>query len=156
MSHFRHTLLTIALATAALTSWAQTTAEQAQHQAHVLATEQASAPTSDLATPGSAGKMAAVDNKMKTMQEMHQKMMNAKTPEERQALMAERMKTMQEGMAMMSMMSMMGGAGMGGMQGQKPMPGNMKQRQQMLEKRMEMMETMMQMMMDGMPAPIAQ
>jgi hypothetical protein len=35
------------------------------------------------------------------------------------------------------------------------MPGNMKQRQQMMEKRMEMMETMMQMMMDGMPAPVA-
>ena len=153
MSHFRHTLLTIALATAALTSWAQTTAEQAQHQAHVLATEQASAPTSDLATPGSAGKMAAMDSKMKTMQEMHQKMMNAKTPEEKKALMAEHMKTMQDGMAMMSMM---GGAGMGGMQGQKPMPGNMKQRQQMMEKRMEMMEAMMQMMMDGMPAPAAQ
>lgn len=153
MSHFRHTLLTIALATAALTSWAQTTPEQAQHQAHVLATEQASAPTSDLATPGSAGKMAAMDNKMKTMQEMHQEMMNAKTPEEKKALMAEHMKTMQDGMAMMGMM---GGAGMAGMQGKKPMPGNMKQRQLMMEKRMEMMEAMMQMMMDGMPAPVAQ
>ncbi len=152
MSHFRHTLLTIALATAALTSWAQSTAEQAQHQAHVLATEQASAPTSDLATPGSAGKMAAMDSKMKTMQEMHQKMMSAKTPEEKKALMAEHMKTMQDGMAMMSMM---GGAGMGGMQAQKPMPGNMKQRQQMMEKRMEMMETMMQMMMDAMAPPVA-
>ena len=153
MSHFRHTILTIALATAALTSWAQTTPEQAQHQAHVLATEQLSAPTSDLAAPpGGAGKMAAMDNKMKTMQEMHEKMMNAKTPEEKKALMAEHMKTMQDGMAMMSMM---GGAGMGGMQGQKPMPGNMKQRQQMLEKRMEMMETMMQMMMDGMAPPVA-
>src|ERR1035437_5767857 len=152
MSHFRHTLLTIALATAALTSWAQTTAEQAQHQAHVSATEQASAPTSDLAPPGGAGKMAAMDSKMKTMQEMHQKMMSAKTPEEKKALMAEHMKTMQEGM---TMMSMMGGAGMGDMQGQKPMPGNMKQRQQMLEKRMEMMETMMQMMMDGMAPPVA-
>lgn len=147
MSHFRSTLVTIALATAALTSWAQSTAEQAQHQAHVLATEQASAPTSDLATPGSAGKMAAMDSKMKTMQEMHQKMMNAKTPEETKALMAEHMKTMQDGMAMMSMM--------GGMQAQKPMPGNMKQRQQMMEKRMEMMETMMQMMMDGMAPPVA-
>jgi hypothetical protein len=154
MSHFRHTILTIALATAALTSWAQTTPEQAQHQAHVLATEQLSAPTSDLAAPpGGAGKMAAMDNKMKTMHEMHEKMMNAKTPEEKKALMAEHMKTMQDGMAMMSMM---GGAGMAGMQGKKPMPGNMKQRQLMMEKRMEMMETMMQMMMDRMPPPAAQ
>jgi len=91
--------------------------------------------------------MAAMDNKMKTMQEMHQKMMSAQTPEERHALMAEHMKTMQEGMGMM------GAASKAGMQGKKSMPGNMKQRQQMLEKRMEMMEAMMQMMMDCMPAP---
>jgi hypothetical protein len=153
MSHFRHTILTIALATAALTSWAQTTPEQAQHQAHVLATEQLSAPTSDLAAPpGGAGKMAAMDNKMKTMHEMHEKMMNAKTPEEKKALMAEHMKTMQDGMATMGMM---GGTGMAGMQGKKPMARNMKERQQMMEKRMEMMESMMQMMMDRMPAPAA-
>jgi len=149
VSHLLHTALSIALATAALTSWAQTTPEQAQHQAHVLATEQLSAPTSDLAVPpGGAGKMAAMDNKMKTMQEMHEKMMNAKTPEEKKALMAEHMKTMQDGMAMMSMMD---GAGM---QGKKPMPGNMKQRQLMMEKRMEMMELMMQMTMDRMPPTV--
>src|SRR5450759_910913 len=157
MSYLRHTVLSIALATAAIGSWAQTDAERAQHaqhQANVLATEQLSAQPSDVtAAPGSVGKMAALDNKMKAMQEMHQKMMNAKTPEEKKALMAEHMKTMQDGMAMMSMM---GGAGMAGMQGKKPMPGNMKQRQQMMEKRMEMMEAMMQMMMDGMPAPAAQ
>ena len=154
MSHLRHTVLSIALATAAIGSWAQTDAERAQHaqhQANVLATEQLSAQTSDVtAAPGGAGKMAAMDNKMKTMQEMHQKMMSAKTPEERRALMAEHMKTMQEGMAMMGMM---GATGKGRMQGQKPMPGNMKQRQLMMEKRMEMMEGMMQMMMDRMPAP---
>lgn len=145
MSHLRHTVLTIALATAALTSWAQTTPEQAQHQAHILATEQLSAPTSDLATsPGGAGKMAAMDSKMKTMHEMHEKMMSAKTPEERHALMAEHMKIMQDGMDMMGMMSATG---------KGRMPGNIKQRQLMMEKRMEMMETMMQMMMDCMPAP---
>jgi len=156
MSYLRHTVLSIALATAAIGSWAQTDAERAQHaqhQANVLATEQSVAQPSDVtAAPGSAGNMAAMDSKMKTMRAMHEKMMNAKTPEEKKALMAEHMKTMQDGMAMMSMM---GGAGMGGMQGQKPMPGNIKQRQQMLEKRMEMMETMMQMMMDGMAPPVA-
>jgi hypothetical protein len=88
--------------------------------------------------------MAAMDSKMKAMHEMHEmheKMMSAKTPEERNALMAQHMKTMQAGMAAMSM------------KGQKPMPGNMKMRQQMMEKRMDMMETMMQMMMDGMSPP---
>jgi hypothetical protein len=89
---------------------------------------------------------------------MHDKMVNAKTPEERNALMAEHMKAMQGGMATMGMMGgtgmggMGGMAGMGAMQGGKPMPGDMNQRQQMMEKRMEMMQSMMQMMMDRMPA----
>ncbi|WP_197893566.1 hypothetical protein [Variovorax sp. PBL-H6] len=38
---------------------------------------------------------------MMKMHEMHQKMMAAKTPEERQALMAEHMQAMQGGMSMM-------------------------------------------------------
>lgn len=157
MSHLRQTVLTIALATAAIGASAQTAAQidaqQKQHQAHVLATEQAS--TNQLASPAdpaSAGKMAAMDRKMKAMAEMHQKMMAAKTPEEKKALMAEHMKTMQEGMKMMGMMG--GGmGGMAGMQGNKPMPDAMGQHHQMMEKRMAMMESMMQMMMDRMLAP---
>ena len=151
MSHLRQTVLTIALATAAIGALAQTAAQvdaqQKQHQAHVLATEQASTnqPASP-ADPASAGKMAAMDSKMKAMAEMHQKMIAAKTPEEKKALMAEHMSTMQEGMKMM-------GGGMAGMQGNKPMAGNMGQHHQMMEKRMAMMESMMQMMMDRMPAP---
>ncbi len=91
--------------------------------------------------------MAAMESKMKTMREMHEKMMNAKTPEARSALMAEHMKSMQGGMAMMGGMA---GAGQDSMKGAKP--ADMASRQQMMEKRMEMMETMMQMMMDRMPA----
>ena len=91
---------------------------------------------------------------MKAMAEMHQKMMAAKTPEEKKALMPEHMSTMQEGMKMMGMMGMMGG-GMAGMQGNKPMAGNMGQHHQMMEKRMAMMESMMQMMMVHMPMPTA-
>ena len=93
--------------------------------------------------------MAKMDAQMKTMQGMHEKMMNAKTPEERSKLMAEHMKTMQDGMAMMDGMS---GAGMGGMKGMAGMTGDMGARQQMMEKRMEMMQAMMKMMMDRMPA----
>ncbi len=96
--------------------------------------------------------MAAIDAQLKTMREMHEKMVNAKSPEERNALMAEHMKTMQGGMATMNMMGGTGMAGMGSMQGGKPMAGDMNQRQQMMEKRMEMMQSMMQMMMDRMPA----
>ncbi len=111
--------------------------------------------TAAAAMKGNAEHMAAMDAQMKTMREMHEKMVNAKTPEERNALMAEQMKTMQ---AAMATMNMMGGAGMGGMgamgvmQGAKPTPGDMNQRQQMMEKRMDMMQSMLQMMVDRMPA----
>lgn len=82
----------------------------------------------------------AVDAQMHRMQALHDKMMAAKTSEERKALMAEQRKAMQEGMAMMKDMKgmEMGMGGMGGMGG----------RRGMMEKRMDMMEMMMQMMMD--------
>ncbi len=152
MSHLRQTVLTLALTTTAIGAWALTDAQK-QHQAHVLATEQATtaAQGASAATPASAGMMTAMDAKMKAMGEMHQKMMNAKTPEEKKALMAEHMKTMQDGMMMMDMM----GSGMADMPGKKPMLGNMGQHHQMMEKRMAMMEAMMQMMMDRMAAPAA-
>jgi hypothetical protein len=90
--------------------------------------------------------MAGMDTQMKAMQEMHDKMMAAKTPEERNALMAEHMKTMQDGLAMMNGMS---SGGMGGMK--CGMKGDMAEHHQMMEKRMEMMQSMMQMMMDRLP-----
>ena len=90
--------------------------------------------------------------KMKAMQDMHQKMRDAKTPEERQALMAEHMKAMQGGMGMMKQMS--GKAG--GAAGMKGMAADPKARMEAMEQRMEMMQTMMEMMMDRMPAAPAQ
>ncbi len=48
-------------------------------------------------------------SQMKAMQQMHDKMLAAKTPEERNALIAEQMKLMQDGM---NMMGGMGGANM--------------------------------------------
>lgn len=87
---------------------------------------------------------------MKNMQAMRDKIMNAKTPAERQALMDEHMKTMHEGMAMMK--GMQGMQGMGGMSGMKDMPmKDMAKHHQMMEMRMEMMQTMMEMMMQRMP-----
>jgi hypothetical protein len=81
---------------------------------------------------GGAGSPVAMDSRMNAMQEMHQKMVNAGTPAERQALMADHMKAMQGGMAMMKEMhAMHAGAGEGGM---------------------GMMQTMMDMMADRMPA----
>ena len=107
------------------------------------------APAHNMATPDP---MAKMDAHMKIMQGIHEKMMSAKTPEERSQLMAEHMKAMRDGMAMMEGMSGGGMGGMHGMGGMKGMTGDMAARHQMMEKRMAMMQTMMKMMMDRMPA----
>ncbi|WP_114968569.1 hypothetical protein [Rhodoferax ferrireducens] len=96
--------------------------------------------------------MARMDAQMKTMRDMHEKMMNAKTPEERSKLRAEHMKAMHDGMDMMGGMSPGGMGGMKGMMGMQGMAGDMGARQQMMEKRMDMMQMMMKMMMDQTPA----
>lgn len=87
------------------------------------------------------GAMPGMEAQMKMMSEMHDKMLAAKTPEERNALMAEHMKIMQSGI------SMMGDMGPGAMMAK---PDDMAARQGMLEQRMDMMQSMMQMMMDRM------
>ena len=86
---------------------------------------------------------------MKAMQDMHQKMMGAKTPEQRQALMADHMKAMQDGMVMMK--DMQGMQGMAAMGDGKGMPVDMAKRQQMMTDHMAMMQMMMDMMADRMP-----
>ena len=94
--------------------------------------------------------MARMDEHMKKMQALHDKMMSATTPEERQKVMDEARKEMQESMTMMQPMmqggGMMGGMG-GGMMGQKGAPDTSTQ-MQMMSRRMDMMQMMMQMMMD--------
>ncbi len=100
----------------------------------------ATSPMTSMNKPAAAGMaapdaMARMDEQMKTMLTMHDKMMKAKTPEERSKLMAEHMKAMQGGMEMMKGM----GGDMGGMKGMQGMPGDM-------AKHMEMMQSMMAMM----------
>lgn len=90
--------------------------------------------------------MTRMDEQMKTMQGMHEKMMRAKTPEERSKLMAEHKKAMQNGMDMMGSMSNSDSCEMKGMDGAVDMS------HQIMAKRMEMMQTMMKMMMDQMPS----
>lgn len=107
--------------------------------------------------PGAATAAAApagYDQQMKMMQEMHRKMAEAKTSDERAVLMKDHMKTMKDGMAMMGQMRggvMGGGMAMG--DGKAPMPMD----PAMMKRRMDMMEMMMQMMMDrdGMKPPAA-
>ncbi len=137
MKHIASLTLALALTTIGAQTWA------ASHgHAHPPAGA-ASAPAAKSMPSKSNTAMAGMDAQMKSMQEMRDKMMAAKTPEERSTLMAEHMKTMKDGMAMMSGMS---SGGMAGMQ------GDMAGRHQMMGKRMEMMESMMQMMMDRLPA----
>jgi len=112
----------------------------------------------DATTAASAPAMPAMQERMKAMREMHDKMMNAKTPAERQALMADHMKAMQDGMEMMKDTGGMAGMGptgpMAGAMGDgKGMPAEMAKRHQMMEGRMEMMQMMMEMMMQRMPSP---
>ena len=134
MTHFRFIPLVVALTAAS--------ALVACNTAPTMPMGAASA--NSMATPDP---MARMDAQMKTMRDMHEKMMSAKTHEERSKLMAEHMKTMQDGMKMME-----SHAGMDDMKGMQGMTGDMGAHHQMMAKRMEMMQTMMKMMMDRMPA----
>jgi hypothetical protein len=131
--------LAIGIAAAAVSAQAADDSHAAHHPAGG-----ASAPASKAMAGMGSPDMARMDAQMKAMGAMHDRMMAAKTPEERSALMTEHMNTMQDGMAMMIGMSPKGG--MGGMK------GDMATQHGMMEKRMEMMQDMMQMMIDRMPA----
>ncbi len=137
------TAFAVAATTIAMSAWAASDARHDSHHPTTTATMLVAQATA--ATPAMGmgkGGMAAMPgqaDQMKAMQAMHDKMMAAKTPEERNALMTEQMKLMQDGMGMMGRM------GPGAMTGK---PGDMAARQGMLEQRMDMMQSMMQMMMD--------
>ena len=107
-----------------------------------------------MGAPTAAMSMADMPPRMKAMHDMHSKMMNAQTPAERQALMAEHMKAMQDGMAMMKEMhgGMQGMQGMQGMGDGKAMPADMAKRHQMMSDHMATMQLMMDMMKQRMPA----
>lgn len=159
MTTLRHTVLTIAMAAASLGAIAQTDAEHTQHHASEPAKKSIKAPAAKSPSkPNEA--VVAMDGKIKAMREMHEKMMAAKSPEERKALMGDHMKAMQDGMSMMEKMDSMGGMSMMGGKGpdgkQSGMSMDMMNHREAMQKRMEMMTTMMQMMMDRMPASPAQ
>ncbi len=145
MKLVRNLSLALALFAVGAPSWA---AQHDQHKAHHPAGAASNAGSKSM--PGkTTPEMARMANHMKAMQDMHDKMMAAKTPEGRNALMEEHMKTMQEGMGMMKGMGGMGG--MGGIAGPKNPPTSMTERQTMMEQRMDMMQTMMEMMVDRLP-----
>ena len=139
----------VAATTIAMSGCAVSDAQRDSHQPATTATvpvAQASGATHGMGMgKGGMAAMPGHADQMKAMQAMHDKMMAAKTPEERNAMMAEHMKVMQNGMGMMGRM------GPGAMAGK---PGDMAARQGMMEQRMDMMQSMMQMMVDRM-APAA-
>ncbi|AOJ27687.1 MULTISPECIES: hypothetical protein [Burkholderia] len=120
-------IATLGMVSAAAIAGTPAASDSAAHDAHHPNKATAKAP--------SKSKRDA-DDQMQAMRVMHEKMMNAKTPEERAALMDEQMKVMQNGM---SMMEMMGPPSSG-------MP--MSSRRGSMEMRMDMMQMMMQAMMD--------
>ena len=111
-------------------------------------------PMAMASSPGTAppDHLAHMETQIQAMQAMHEKMMAAKTFEERNSLMAGHMKSMQDGMKMMEGMAKPGMAGMAGMKGMSGMSAEMSAHHAMMEKRMMMMQTMMKMMMDRMAA----
>ena len=132
----------------------------AQTPVHGDAHHPYASPAAGMPMDGQGASMARMDEQIKAMQAMHDKMMKARTPEQRNALMAEHMNVMQDSMAMMGSMGrggMMGQGsmdakpGMPGMHGKGAMEGNMGMDRQMMEKCMQMMQSMMQMMTDRMP-----
>lgn len=95
------------------------------------------------ATPGKARpEIARMDIRMKAMQDMREKMVLAKTPEERDAVSSEHMKAMGDGIAMMNETSP---------SGEDAMKGDMPARHRMMEERMEMTQATMQTMTDRLP-----
>ena len=151
---FARTFVSIAALTAASLTTSVWAASDDQHDSHHAAQTPAVQVAQVSATKSGMGAGAALPDyadQMKAMRDMHDKMLAAKTPEERNALMAGQMKLMQNGM---SMMGGMGGMGAGAMMGGKP--GDMAAREGMMEQRMDVMQSMMQMMMDrtqSVPAP---
>lgn len=133
MTSFRFIPLSLAIAAAGLLAGCTTAPAMPMGGGHSMA----------MHSPEQMGRM---DAHMKSMQAMHEKMMAAKTPEERNAMMAAHMKSMKDGMAMMKEMPAQGMRGMPGM------TAEMAARHQAIDKRMEMMQSMMDMMMDRMPA----
>ena len=131
--------LALGLIALGTTTWA---AQDEQHTTHHPAGA-ASAPASKAAPGRPSQQIALMDTQLKAMGAVHDKMMAAKTPQERNALMAEHMQAMQDAMTMMNGMAARDMAGM---------KGGMAAHHQMMDKRMEMMQATMQMMMDRLPA----
>lgn len=146
MNTWRNGIFLVASALFFNTSFAAQPTE-AEHQQHHPEASVSSAVESQVPDNGGVASMEMMkrcDTQMKAMQEMHERMRGATTPEQRQALYDEHAKLMRSGMAMMTELK--------GMMKGVSTTGSMMQvnESMMMQKRMDMMEMMMQMMMDRM------
>ena len=106
--------------------------------------QDAKAPASgDKVAMQSMPMMAPMDEHMKKMQALHDRMMSATTAAERQKVMDEARAEVRDGMAMMKPMMQAGG-----MMAQQGNSVDANGQMQVMDKRMDMMQSMMQMMMD--------
>lgn len=163
MNRVRTVILTLAIAAVGAPVWAAQNDPHKSHHPTFAAAVPGVAPasTSSSTTDKASHDMARMDAQMKVMREMHAKMMAARTPEARDALLTVHMKAMQDGMEMMNAMFPGDMGGLGDMKaikgmsagGMDDMKGDMAMHHQMMEKRMGMMQAMMRMMMDRLPAP---
>jgi ATP-dependent Lon protease len=92
--------------------------------------------------------MKNMDAQLDAMKDMHQKMTAAKTDAERQILMKDHLKIMQDGMGMMSKHNE---DGMHCLSAASHGKHSSRKHRQLMDKQMKMMQSMMQMMKDGMP-----
>ncbi|MER1941884.1 hypothetical protein ABS755_14405 [Castellaniella sp. FW104-16D08] len=148
MTYIRTFVSIAALTSAALTASAWAVAGDQNDSHHPARDTVAQVAQVQSGSPGADMRASTTDpdhaGQMKAMQQMHDEMLAAKTPEEHSALMAKQMKLMQGGMNMM-------GSGMGA-DAATGKPADMAARQAMMEQRMDMMQSMMQMMMDRLQA----
>ncbi len=140
-----HRIPTLAVALMCVTPIAFAQNSAAEHAAH----HPASAPPASVtaSAPAAGNNMAKMDSHMQRMREMRDKMMAARSPDERRTMMAEHMRLMREGMSMMGGMTT---------KSAPKAPADMASRHAQMEKRNEMMQTMMEMMMDRMAVQGAQ
>jgi len=110
MTSLRLVAIIAVTATLGLAGCAQT---RYGHMAHHGGAAPAPGQAMPMAGPG--GPMARMDDHMTAMRAMHDRMSRARTPEERNALIAEHHKLMQDGMGMMGGMGPGMGGGMGPM-----------------------------------------
>lgn len=135
MKHVRSLYAALALA---LAPWAMATWAAQDEQPKPRQTPAVVSAGAVKVMPGKPRlQITQMDAQIDAMNAMHEKMLGAKTPEERNAMLAEHNQIMQDGLAMMN--------------GQ----GDMSAHHQMLDKRLEMMQSMMQMMVDRLPPATA-